>query len=61
MSFANLSWLREKEAPFLSCEPHFSVHEALSYSSPHLNLIDLNEVKQAGIIPILQTKLRDTK
>lgn len=61
MSFATCSWLHEKKAPFLSCEPHFTIYRALSYLSLHLNLIDINEVKKAGIILILQMKLREIK
>lgn len=61
MSFANLSRLHEKKAPFLSYEPCFTICKALSYLSLHLNLIDINEVKKAGIIPILQVKLKEIK
>lgn len=50
-----------RELPFFPVNHTTTVYKAHSYLSLHLNLIDINEVKKAGIIPILQMKLREIK
>lgn len=61
MAFANLSRLREKNTALLSCEPHFPICKAPSCLSLHLNLTDVSEVERAGIVPILQMRLKEVK
>lgn len=61
MVFANLSRLHETNTPLLSCEPHFTICKAPSCLSLHLNLTDIGEVERAGIVPILQMRLKEVK